>query len=251
MAHLYAYCDESGKEHEHNIVVFNGLVDNFVRWERFSESWTRLLRHYGLTEFHAKEALRHSRQYGTMKPSDDAEDRAKDVLPFVREIVEGLELGIIAAVNVRAYNLPTLHSLRVNISDDPHYFGFYLAISSILQHYRIPKEYTVGLILDDDEAKAIQVYKFLGRMKRANEEVRRRIQTICFMDDRSSPQVQATDLFAYLCRIDAEQKFLGKPHPYATLCESFNRPSTGKECLEIAGGFYSESQLREYMESHK
>jgi hypothetical protein len=249
MAHLYAYSDESGKHNEHRIVVFNALVDGFKAWERFSESWARLLRRYELNSFHAKDALRHSQPYGTMKPGT-AEERAQDVLPFVREIVEGLELGVIAAIDVGAYRLPTLHALRLNIGDDPHYFAFFVSISAIMLHYRIPREYSVGLILDEDEEKAMHVYSFYLRMKRANAEAKKRLATICFMDDRQSPQVQAADLFTYLCRVDAESRFLGKGHPYAILCDQFNIPSTGKERLEITGGFFSEPQLRDYMETH-
>jgi Protein of unknown function (DUF3800) len=248
--HLFCYCDESGKHNEHPIVVFNALVDGFKSWEDFSVRWAQLLNRYRLTEFHAKEALRHSQPYGTMNPGT-AEKRAEDVLPFVREIVEGIAFGVIAAVDVRAYKLPTLHKLRLNISDDPHFFALYLTVSAILRRFTEPSERTVGLILDDDEEKAIRCYKFLGRMKRANPEVRQRIPSICFMDDSPSPQVQATDLFAYLCRVDAELRFLGKEHPYRALCEEFNVPRTGKERIEIAGGFYGELHLRDYMESRE
>jgi hypothetical protein len=155
VSHLYAYCDESGKDHEHDVVVFNALVGDFRSWERLSESWTEVLRRYRLKNFHAKEALRYSQPYGAMKPGPP-EERAKDVLPFVRAIVEGIELVVIAAIDVRAYKLPTLHKIRLNISEDPHYFAFYVAISQILQHPRIPRDYTIGMVLDDDEAKAIQ-----------------------------------------------------------------------------------------------
>ncbi len=227
VAHLYSYCDESGKEHSHDIVVFNALVDSFKNWEHISELWMGLLRQYQLTEFHAVEALRHSQTYGAMKPGT-ADQRAADVLPFVRLIVENLEFGVIGAIHVRAYKLPTLHKLRLNVSEDPHYFAFYNTIATILQHWTAPREYTTGLILDDDEEKAIECYKFLGRMKRASPEVRRRIPSICFMNDSQSPQLQAVDLFTYLCRIDAERMFLNKPNPYNILSEQFNRPSTGK-----------------------
>ena len=186
-----------------------------------------------------------------MKPGT-AEDRAKDVQPFVKSIIEGIALGSVAAVDVRAYKLPTLHKIRLNVSEDPHYFAFYLSISSALQHVRIPKDYTVGLILDEDEAKAIQVYKFLLRMKKANAEVKRRIPSICFMDDSQSPQLQAVDLFANLCRLASEEKFLGKPNPYSSLCGFFNPPgTTGKEKLDICGGLYGERQLRDYLESRE
>lgn len=250
MPHLYAYCDESGKHHEHRIVVFNALVSSFQKWERFSRLWALLLARYGLNEFHATAALEYSRPYGSMKPGT-ADMRAQDVLPFVRLIVESIDLGVVAAIDVAAYKLPKLHAMRLNISDDPHYFAFYVAISEIMRYRRVLPDHSVGLILDDDEEKAVPVYKFLSRMRKANEEAHRRITSICFMDDRSSPQVQAADLFTYLLRIDAQRRFLGKEHRYPTLCEAFEKPMTGKECLEIVGGFYSEPQLMAYMETRQ
>ena len=248
MSHLYAYCDESGKDHEHDIVVFNALMAGFESWERLSKAWTELLRCYQLEDFHAKFAFRHSQHYGTMK-SGTAEDRTRDIFPFVRAIVECIELGIITAVDVRAYKLPTLHKIRLNISEDPHYFAFYVAISQIMQHRQIPKDYTVGLVLDEDEAKAMPIYKFLLRMKKANEEAKRRISAICFMDDSQSPQLQAVDLFTYLCRLRGEQMFLKKDNPYASLSNAFEPSgSTGKETLHICGGLYGEPQLRDYLQ---
>src|SRR5712691_1074398 len=102
MASLYAYFDESGTEHQHQIVVFNALVDTMDSWRAFGNGWARLLRQYHLSEIHATDVLRYSLPYGTMKPGT-AEDRARDVLPFVRAITDGLELGIVSAVKVSAY----------------------------------------------------------------------------------------------------------------------------------------------------
>lgn len=247
MAHFYGYCDESGKFKDHAMVVFNGLVNNFKMWTAFGEEWMRLLRHYGLSDFHAFKALKHHEQYGTMKPGT-AEDRANDVMPFVRAIVERVEFGVVAAVDVKAYMLASLQLLRQKIADDPHYFAFYAAVSAILKHWTVPPNYLVGLILDDDEDKAIPVYQFLRRMKRANDEVRKRVTSICFSNDKSSPAVQAADLFSYLTRRDAQRIFLGIPHPYAALCDAFQKPVSGKEILEIGGGIFQEEQLKDYME---
>jgi hypothetical protein len=250
LAHVYAYCDESGKEHEHKIVVFNCLADIQRGWDRLKDTWMRLLQHYHLSEFSAKQALRHSQQYGTMGPGT-AEQRASDVMPFVRAIVDNLELGVIGAIDVQVYKSQQFQSLRSSIHEDPHFFAFYVALSKLLQHWTVPSDYTVGLILDDDEQKAMQCYKFLKRMKAADPEVRRRVPYICFGDDKSAFEVQAADVFTYLCRIDAEKKFVGKEHPYRTLCDAFEIPITGTERLQIEGGFYGQQHLAEYMESRK
>jgi hypothetical protein len=249
VAHFYAYCDESGKDHSHDMVVFNALVSGFNKWEDFSRRWMELLRQYRIDAFHAKEAFRYSQPYGIMKPGSE-EERARDILPFVRAIVEGIELGVIGAIDVRAYKLPTLHKIRLNISDDPHYFAFFVVLSKILRFHRVPKDSSLGLVSDDDEAKAMAVYKFLLRMKKANQEVKKRVPTICFMDDEQSPQLQAVDLFTYLCRLRGEQQFLGKKNPYVSLSDAFDPPAvTNRETMDIEGGLYGEPQLRDYLQT--
>ena len=96
-----------------------------------------------------------------------AQDRARNLLPFVEAIVEGVEFGAIAAIDVAAYKSAKQKVLRSNVSQDPHYFAFFIAVSKILGHWIIPQNNTVGLILDDDEGKAIDCYRFLLRMKKA------------------------------------------------------------------------------------
>lgn len=164
VANLYAYCDESGKQEEHQIVVFNGLVDAFDPWRKFGDRWAKLLTDYELTEFHAKEALRHSYPYGLM-PSGTADERAKHVQPFLREIIQGVQFGVIAAVDVKAYKETQYQLIREKFGADPHYFAFYLAVSEILRHWGISKNATIGLCLDDDEAKAIPCYQFYRKMR--------------------------------------------------------------------------------------
>jgi hypothetical protein len=163
LAHLYAYFDESGKQEDHPVVVFSGFVDGFEAWRTFGNEWLRLLRHYRLTEFHAAKALRHSQPYGAMKRGEP-EDRAKDVLPFIRAITKHLGFGVVKALDVDAYkNADSL--IHQTYGSDPHYYAFYMAIVEILRHFEIPREYIVGLILDDDEKKAIECYRLLKKLK--------------------------------------------------------------------------------------
>lgn len=250
LAYLYGYCDESGKEHDHSIIVFSCLVDGFERWRRFGEVWAALLRGFQLTEFHASRAMRYSQQYGTMQP-ETAQDRARNLLPFVEAIVEGVEFGAIAAIDVAAYKSAKQKVLRSNVSQDPHYFAFFIAVSKILGHWIIPQNNTVGLILDDDEGKAIDCYRFLLRMKKVNADVRRRVTSLCFSDDRSSPQVQAADLFACLSRLRAQQTFLGKKNDYAPLCDAFDSLGLETGRIKVDSSYLRENDLDEFVKSKK
>src|SRR5258708_37065967 len=108
MAHLYAYCDESGKQNDHQVVVFTALVDNMDRWMTFGNNWRQLLRRHELPSFHAVEALQYWKAYGAMKPGTAAK-RAADVAPFVGAVVEGLEFGAHPAIDVGASTTPRCH----------------------------------------------------------------------------------------------------------------------------------------------
>ena len=245
MAHLYAYFDESGKQADHPIVAFSGLVAGFERTRVFQKKWAQLLRSNHVEEFHAVDALRHSKPYGSMKTAT-ADERARDILPFIREITEGLELGISFAVDVKAYQSPTLEFLHQAFGTDPHYFGFFVAINALLTDDEIPRHLTIGLILHDEEKKAIECYRLLKKMKRSNKHVKERITSICFSDD-TSPAVQASDLFAYFTRAEAERRFAGKEYPYGALFSEFENVSkmTGHH-LHFSSGFYDAEELSAY-----
>jgi hypothetical protein len=250
LAYLYAYCDESGKQDDHLIVVFSSLVDGFENWRRFGDKWAALLRRFHLTSFHAVKAMRYSQPYGTLQPSD-ATQRARDLLPFAEAIVDGVEFGAIVAIDVGAYKSKEREDLRLNVSEDPHYFAFFIAVSKIVGHWIVPRNHTVGLILDDDEGKSIDCYKFLLRMKRANIDVRNRVTSICFSDDKSSPQVQAADLFACLARLRAQETFVGRTNEYASLCEVFDRKGNQAKRLIVDSSYLQKADLQDFVNSRK
>lgn len=247
MAHLYCHLDESGKHADHPFVSFSGFVDGFETWRAFQLRWAHWLKHYELDEFHTVEALRYSQPYGNMKRGT-AEDRIKDVLPFVREIALGLSLGIVTAVDVQAYGRAGA-GFHKTFGRDPHYFAFARAVNEILIYPAIPKHYEVGLILDDDEAKAMECYRLLKKMKAQHEQVRKRVTSICFDSDRSSIPVQASDLFAYVVRLEAQKRFLGIDYVYRPLFEAFREvsPETGRH-LHFAGYFYNAELLARYLD---
>lgn len=249
MAHLFAYFDESGKRGEHPIVAFSGFVDGFNQWRVLQEKWLHLLVENGIEEFHASKAIRYSQPYGKMARGN-AETRTKNILPFIRAITEELALGIAIAVDVRAYEAadPMLHRAY---GRDPHYFAFFLAINEILNHPWVKKDHTIGLILDDEEEKCVECYRLLNKLKLANPRVRESIQSICFMSDRNAAPLQTCDLFAYLTRSEAQQRFLRKEYPYRDLFLAFQQvsPNTGKH-LHFSGGFYDGPALLEFLEQH-
>ena len=245
MAHLYCHLDESGKHTEHPFVSFSGFVDGFEAWRAFQIRWDYWLKFYGLEEFHTVEALRYSQPYGKMQPGTP-QDRIKDVLPFVKEIAFGLSLGIAMVVNVEDYRQAG-EVFHRNFGIDPHYFAFARAVNEILVYPPIPKEYEIGLILDDEEAKAMECYRLLKKIKLSNEQVRKRVTSICFSSDRGSIPVQASDLFAYVTRLEAKRRFMGTEYVYRPLFEAFREVSTEGRHLHFIGHFYNAELLAQYL----
>jgi Protein of unknown function (DUF3800) len=249
LAYLYAYCDESGKYKEHPIVTFSGLVDGMERWRAFTNRWVALLRLYEIPTLHAVRALRYSQPLGKFGKCGTAEERASQIAPFINEIVSGLALAISVSVDVRAYEkTKAIHELY---GDDPHYFACFMAISNMLTFFAIPKPYTIGLICDDEEQKAMRCYQLLNKLKRNIPEVRQRITSICFSDDRGAPQVQTADLFAYLSRLEAQRIFAERPYPYQSLFQSFGRVSPTGQHLCMNAQFFSESALKAHVEGSR
>jgi hypothetical protein len=240
LAHLYVYLDESGKKGEHPIVSFSGLVSTFDQWRAFQTQWDHWLGHYQIPHFHAVEAVRFSRPYGTMEPGTPA-DRIRDILPFIGAITEGIAMGVAVAVDVRAYE-SIGGSLYRRYGQDPHYFAFYNAVAAVLDHYEVPVEATISLICDDDEQTAIRCYRLLKKMKRQYVDIVKRIPSICFNDDKSGGQTQAADLFAYVTRLEAQRKYLGKDYRWHPLFEAF-QSGTPQRHLHFAGGFYDRADL--------
>jgi hypothetical protein len=241
---LYAYFDESGHYGQHPYVIFAGLVSGFQPWTESQNQWLKELRAAGLTAWDTKLALRHSQPYGNLKRSNP-EQRLSEVLPFVRAITDYIELGVSVAVDVVAYKKAP-QRLRRKYGPDPHYFAFEQAIRYILNHWQIPRKYSIGLICDDHEVRAMRCYKLLRTLKRRHLEIRQRITSICFSDDKDNFPLQSADLFAHVARLEAESRFRGKPNPYNdSLKRAFEyvNPATGAH-LHFEGGVFGDEELR-------
>lgn len=245
MPHLYAYLDDSGKQADHPIIAVSGFVSGFKQWQALYEKWDTLLKSYGVSSLHAVEALRYRRAYGQMKPGT-ADQRASEILPFIRIITDEIALGVAVAIDTKAYDSARKMyggALHRKYGSDPHYFAFYNAVAAILDYPQL-KGLTIGLSLDDDEQTAMGCYKLLRKLKREATEARERVTSICFSDDRDAPQVQAADLLAHISRLEAQQRFEGKAYPYRGLFEAFEKasPETGAH-LHFSGGFYDSNDL--------
>jgi Protein of unknown function (DUF3800) len=240
VAALFAYFDESGKFHDHSVVSVCGFVDTAEHWTHFSLDWKYWLRRSGLACLHAKKALRHSQPLSKKLPAFEPIPRSNAIAPFIRTIKQNLVFGVGVAVHVAAFQAAPSRMTEA-FSGDPQYLAFTKAIYITLDHF--PDEKTsVALICDDDQEKALSVYRLLMRMKSADPKIKKRIPSICFGDDCEYPSLQAADLFSYLLRLEAERTFHGKQNPYAALDAEMRIREEGQR-ITVKGGLWGTEEF--------
>ena len=71
----------------------------------------------------------------------------------------------------------------------------------------------MGIMCDDDEQEALEMYQLLSSFRRRNPVGSKRIVSICFADDKSHPPLQSADLFAYVCRLEEDRKITAQTRP--------------------------------------
>jgi hypothetical protein len=248
--HLYGHFDESGKYEQHPIVSLSGLVGDFVHWQSFTAEWLRLLRDCGLPVLHATEILNPATPFGNLGSIGTHAARSAQIEPFIKSVVEKLN-GVAIAVAVDAEAYSRVQELHREFTKDPHYFAFFMVVNNLLTHISIPRKLTVGLIFDDDQEKAMRSYRLLKRLKQQIPEVRSRVTSVCFSDDRDAPQVQAADLFTQLSRLEAMRIFAGVSYPYESLFHAFGAVMPTGEHLCMDARFFSEEVLRTFAATGK
>jgi hypothetical protein len=64
MAAIHLYCDESGKFQINDYTSFCGYIQSVDTWQKFSDDWNDIRRHYGVPPIHMS---------GIMHPEDNKE----------------------------------------------------------------------------------------------------------------------------------------------------------------------------------
>ena len=206
MAILQAFLDESGKFKDKRVVSFCGFVSPLARVREFEEDWNGLLRDFELQCLTMKRALRRKIPFSPNTEAKSAEERNKAFVPFIECIRKHFEMGVAITVDVDAYKKWSPQAKRrVGGSDDPHYFAFLCAVTGASKY--IKQDDKFSLVCDDDKATAMNCYRLYSRVKTVNPELKRKLVSITFADDDVFVPLQAADLLASLCRLEAARQF--------------------------------------------
>ncbi len=216
MAVLNAYLDESGKHADNKVVALGGVCASPTSIHELEECWNGLLRRYGMSSLHMKEALRLKKPLGKAIKANTAQERIDALKPFADCIRRHVELGLSITIDVGAYAAMSVEGRkRIGGSEDPHYLAF---LSGMLGpvHYSLGKDY-IHVICDDDEATALNCYRFYRRIRKVIREAHDRLAAISFARDEQFPSLQAADFVASLIRMEAHLEYERRPYDYREL----------------------------------
>jgi hypothetical protein len=229
LAALFGFFDESGKHHEHDIVVFSGFLATWNAWEVLNEEWMRLLRVHNLDAIHFAE---HQKQASLMKKC-------------IRAIKVNVEFGVTVAVKVEAFNaLP--EQLKQEVGRNANYFAFRWAVFAMTSHIRSTEGNHIHLVCDEDEEAVPEFYKWYKKVKIDLPQMQRCLASICFGNDLFLPQLQAADVFAGINRQEAKRRLIGTEEANSPV--HFKELTKGEEDskLKFKDYFLDDTALRRF-----
>jgi len=230
MAALYAYFDESGKSHQHDVVTFSGFISTWDRWQSLGEEWRRILRQCNIPALKFSE---HKRRTSVMKK-------------FIHVMRTEIEFGLSVSVKVEAFESLPDH-LKTDLGGDPHHMAFRTVLMAMIRRMTAEPGTVINFTCDEDESTTLNCYKWYKEFKREYDEAREKLVSFCVADDVYLPQLQAADVFAGLSRAEAELRLLGRSYDFGELFEEFARQD-GSGRLHFATLFCDDSSLRELAE---
>jgi hypothetical protein len=185
---------------EEPTIAFAGLISDIGSWHSFQGEWKKFLRRSEIPHLHTKDLMR---PFPYFEKYDSPETKLR-LLEDAAAIIQKYCLAAIAcAVDRSAF--ASVQKVREKYSN-PKFFCFQgtikCLVDSLMELDRlegIGETHPAGLIFDDSEEYSVECYKLLSKTKFRNQEWRKRIGSICFVDDELYVSLQAADMFAWLC----------------------------------------------------
>jgi len=217
LAIFNAYFDESGKKGDHPVVSFSGVCVPGSKLQEFDDEWRSLLRLYEIRSLHMARVSRLSEKHGPKMPRGQSPtDRIQALKPFADCINEYLEVGMMQAWDVRGFNALSERVRRgLGSPDDPYYLAFSRGLMELADY--IHSDDHISLICDDDRETALDCYRHYRGMSHAREDVRAKFVSLSFAKDDYFPALQAADMVAFLCRLQARWEFYGDRYDFRAL----------------------------------
>jgi hypothetical protein len=164
-------------------------------------------------------------------------------MPFAELIRQHFEFGVGVAFDVLAFKGLPSHAQSL-LGNDTHYAAFERSVHELVRHVAGPGAYA-SMVLDDEEKYSKECYDLLTKMKLAYPDVREKLVSIAFADDKAYPALQAADMLSSLTRLESQRRFFGTDYEYVALYNFLIKELPAKGKILFAGGLYSTDGMME------
>jgi hypothetical protein len=197
---IHATFDDVGKRHSDGMCAIVGYAAYRDQWSAFNRAWMGVLKERGIDYLHTAEYLRSIPIIGGASPSD--EDVAVILKPFSDVINQYITcqrdgFGVCIITDCAAYD--SLSDADKKVIRKPELHSFEMAVGVVGYHVKEELHSNNFLALQIDETedapKLYNCYKFL---KEKNDTLRSYLASICFVDDKKHPPIQAADMLGNL-----------------------------------------------------
>ena len=232
---LYAaYLDGSGKLHDprSTFVVLAGVVLRENAVGKFWSGWASILREHCEKSKH--------RQVRYLHVSNEAKQRRGEFQEWQANEVDALLLDLARFTRDSSYRLIWAPADKRRFQElDPAFrsklrglneLSFEVLLNGIAGD-SAPDD-SLHLACDDCQDEAREMYELLWRYKNRYPARKDYVVSICFVDDRFYPAIQAADLFAYAVREEEERRALMVPSEPSALYSEFT--ANGSLTVEYA-----------------
>ncbi|MGA3085561.1 MAG: DUF3800 domain-containing protein [Thermodesulfobacteriota bacterium] len=193
---MHVYLDDSESFNSEGLVCIAGYAAYDNSWQSFSIEWVKLLKQHNLPPgspakyLHVTDFLAGEREYKTLKSL--GRQRVEIVNEFITVIREHIEFGVTAAVSSAAYQSAT-NGIKNRYK--PKEFCFERVLRLLMESSATPSDEAISVICDDSSSAGHMLGAFT-KLRKKSQNLRDRLGSITFADDRFFQPMQAADLLA-------------------------------------------------------
>jgi hypothetical protein len=210
VAAFHIYVDESGKfqNPKDDYTSMCAYVGHISAWTQFSSEWENCRFRWQAPPIHLRKINRAEEHPEWLRVKQRLE-AAAETWDQVREQMLGEFATIVAHSDVicsgAVVDASYYRSLPQSKFKDGTQTSLFLAFHQVVMRAidavsTIDAHATIGLVIDNDKDSFQACYEQLEMLKTKFEKVKERISSICFVNDRDYPGVQAADFLAYEAR---------------------------------------------------
>ncbi|MGA3160163.1 MAG: DUF3800 domain-containing protein [Terracidiphilus sp.] len=208
---LYHYGDESGKACSSDFVSLCGYTIDHKDVREFSTAWINCLERWMVPPIHLREIyhlnlspnkpdrwLQKKTEWGR-----HWERRRDEMLSEFASLVLASSVKPVGTVlDAKHFRSGACPQLGKRVGGDPIYLAFRRTVLFCIENIkRSVSDPGIGIVVDDDKDTSVGFHKWVNEIKHDNQApLGKLIKSLCFVDDKSFPLIQAADMLAYAAR---------------------------------------------------